>query len=231
MKNIIPIFCITIIIFGCGGGGGSSSSSGGSSSSSTGDNNSPSIDTTPIAFAFTDQSNVKRSALITSSSITVTGINAASAISVTNGEYSIAGGAYTSLAGTVTNGQTVTVQHTSSSSLNANINTTLTIGTISDTFTSTTTNTNNSPIITNTPINYSVIENQLSAFTVSVSDSDNDVISFALSGVDSSKLNIDSSGAITFKSVPDYEAPTDSGSNNIIREIIFCISLTLPGQG
>ena len=62
MKNIIPIFCITIIIFGCGGGGGSSSSSGGSSSSSTGDNNSPSIDTTPIAFAFTDQSKVKRSA-------------------------------------------------------------------------------------------------------------------------------------------------------------------------
>ena len=95
-------------------------------------------DTTPDAFTFTDQTNVALSSTITSNSITVSGINAASAISITGGTYSINGGAYTSSSGTVTNGQTVTVQHTSSASYSTATNTTLTIGGVSDTFTSTT---------------------------------------------------------------------------------------------
>ena len=96
------------------------------------------VDTTPNAFTFTDQTNVALNTVITSNTITVSGINAASAISITSGTYSISGGAYTSTAGTVTNGQTVTVRHTSSASNSTSTNTTLTIGGVSDVFTSTT---------------------------------------------------------------------------------------------
>ena len=95
-------------------------------------------DTTPDAFSFTDQTNVSLSTTISSGAITVSGIDAASAISISGGTYSINGGAYTSSSGTVTNGQTVTVQHTSSASNSTATNTTLTIGGVSDTFTSTT---------------------------------------------------------------------------------------------
>ena len=66
------------------------------------------------------------------------GITSAAAISVTGGEYAINGGSYTSDAGTVENGNTVTVRHTSSASFSTATNTVLTIGGVSDTFTSTT---------------------------------------------------------------------------------------------
>lgn len=95
-------------------------------------------DTTPDQFTFTDQTNVALNTVITSNAITVSGINAASAISVSGGTYSINGGAYTSSSGTVTNGQTVAVRHTSSGSNSTATNTTLTIGGVSDVFTSTT---------------------------------------------------------------------------------------------
>jgi uncharacterized protein (DUF1330 family) len=71
-------------------------------------------DTTPDAFTFTDQTGVALSTVIESAVITVSGINTAAAISITGGEYSINGGAWTSAAGTVANGQTVKVRHTSS---------------------------------------------------------------------------------------------------------------------
>ncbi|HOC60540.1 MAG TPA: fibronectin type III domain-containing protein, partial [Smithellaceae bacterium] len=51
-------------------------------------------DTTPDAFTFTDQTGVALSTVIESAAITVSGINTASAISVTGGEYSINGGAW-----------------------------------------------------------------------------------------------------------------------------------------
>ena len=70
--------------------------------------------------------------------MTVAGINAAAAISVANGQYSVNGGAYTAAAGTVNNGDTVTVQHTSASTNSASVTTTLTIGGVNGTFTSTT---------------------------------------------------------------------------------------------
>lgn len=95
-------------------------------------------DTTPDAFTFVDQSDISLSTLTESAEITVSGINAASAISVTGGEYQINGGAWTSTAGTVTNNQTVKVRHTSSASDSSTTNTVLTIGGVSDTFTTTT---------------------------------------------------------------------------------------------
>jgi hypothetical protein len=95
-------------------------------------------DTTPDQFTFTDQIDVAVSATITSVAITVTGIDAASAITVSGGTYSINGGAFTADAGTVDNGDEVQARHTSSASYVTATNTTVTIGGVSDIFTSTT---------------------------------------------------------------------------------------------
>jgi hypothetical protein len=95
-------------------------------------------DTTPDAFSFTDQTNVARATLTESNAITVAGIDAAAAISVTGGEYQIDGGGWTSGAGTVNNGASVKVRHTSSASYSTATNTVLTIGGVSDTFSTTT---------------------------------------------------------------------------------------------
>jgi MYXO-CTERM domain-containing protein len=96
-------------------------------------------DTTPDAFAFTDQTGVALNSAITSNEITVAGINAAAPISVTDGQYSINGGAFTAAAGTVLAGNTVRVRVTSSATVSTAVNATLTIGGVSDTFTATTT--------------------------------------------------------------------------------------------
>lgn len=96
------------------------------------------VDTVPDAFTFNDVVNATPSTQMVSREITVNGITSPAPISVTGGEYSINGGAYTSAAGTVTNGQAVTVRHTSSALNSTTTNTTLTIGGISDTYSTTT---------------------------------------------------------------------------------------------
>ena len=95
-------------------------------------------DVTPEAFSFTDQADVALNAVIESNVITVTGIEYASPISVTGGEYAIDGGPYTSVAGFVNNLETVKVRQTSSSSYSTTTNATLIIGGVSDTFSVTT---------------------------------------------------------------------------------------------
>jgi hypothetical protein len=95
-------------------------------------------DTTPNSFTFTDQTGIGLSQTVTSNSITVSGITCAASISITGGTYSINGGAYTSAPGTVNNGNTVTVQQTSSGSYSTTTNATLTIGGVSDMFSVTT---------------------------------------------------------------------------------------------
>jgi hypothetical protein len=81
---------------------------------------------------------VALSTVVTSNAITVSGINTAVAISIAGGQYSINGGAYTSAAGTVNNGDTVTVRLTSSGSYSTSVNAILTIGELTDTFVVTT---------------------------------------------------------------------------------------------
>ncbi len=98
----------------------------------------PSDDSTPDQFTFTDQTGVALSTVITSNTITVSGINTAADISITGGEYKIGSGSYTSSSGTVNNSDTVTVQQTSSGSYSTKTNTILTIGGVSDTFSVTT---------------------------------------------------------------------------------------------
>ena len=96
-------------------------------------------DTTPDAFSFVDQTNVALSTTITSAAITVAGINSPADITVTGGTYSVNGGAFTTAAGTVNNGDTVQARHTSSAAVLTVTNTVVTIGGVADTFTSTTT--------------------------------------------------------------------------------------------
>jgi hypothetical protein len=94
----------------------------------------PAPDTTPAQFTFTDQTNVQLSTVITSNTITISGINTAAPISITGGIYSINSGSYTSASGTVSNGNTVTVQLTSSGNYSTKTDATINIGGVSDTF-------------------------------------------------------------------------------------------------
>ncbi len=91
-------------------------------------------DTTPDAFSFTDQTNVELNTLITSTAITVEGMNTAASISITGGEYSINSASFTSAVGSINNGDTVTVRVTSSPGVATTVGTTLIIGGIDDTF-------------------------------------------------------------------------------------------------
>ncbi len=95
-------------------------------------------DRTPNPFSFSAQTGVELSTVVESNSITVSDINKSVAITVTGGEYSIAGGAFTSSAGEVTEGQAVTVRLTSSDSYSTQTSATLTIGGVSGTFSVTT---------------------------------------------------------------------------------------------
>ena len=96
------------------------------------------VDTTPDAFTFTDRTGVALSTEYKSNAITVSGINAASPISVAGGTYSINGAAYTSVSGTVNLSNTVKVRKVSAGTYSTTKSATLTIGGVSDTFSVTT---------------------------------------------------------------------------------------------
>ena len=95
-------------------------------------------DTVPDAFSFVDQNGLATNVTVTSNSIVITGLGASSPISIAGGEYSINGGAFTSLEGLINNNDSVVVHTTSSSIGLTPADTVLTIGGISDTFTVTT---------------------------------------------------------------------------------------------
>ena len=96
-------------------------------------------DTTPDAFVFAAQSGVSLNTTLTSNTVTITGINASTPISVSGGTYSIGcTGTFTGVAGTISNNQSVCVRHTSSAANSTAVTTTLTVGSVSSAFTSTT---------------------------------------------------------------------------------------------
>ncbi|MBN8279918.1 MAG: thrombospondin type 3 repeat-containing protein [Gammaproteobacteria bacterium] len=95
-------------------------------------------DTVADPFAFVDQSGVALGVAATSAPVTITGINQPAPVTVTNGSYSINGGAFTTVAGAVTNGQSIRVRHTSSPAPDTAVDTLLDVGGVTDTFTSTT---------------------------------------------------------------------------------------------
>lgn len=68
----------------------------------------------------------------------------------------------------------------------------------------------------------SVAENQTSAYDANATDADaGSTLSYSISGTDSGLFSIDSStGVVTFLSAPDFEAPTDSGGNNVYDFVV-----------
>lgn len=86
-------------------------------------------DTTPAPFAFTDLPGVRQATLVRSAPVTITGITAPALISIGVGEYSIGcGSTWTRADGTVGNGDTVCVRHTSAPVLDAPVESVLTVG-------------------------------------------------------------------------------------------------------
>lgn len=95
-------------------------------------------DDEPGAFTFTDVTGKNPSTAENSATITVSDINVASPITVSGGKYNINGGAYTSDAGTVSDGDTVSAQITTGSGFSTTYTSTVTIGGVSDAFSATT---------------------------------------------------------------------------------------------
>ncbi len=98
----------------------------------------PATDTTPDAFSFTDVTDADLATVYESNTLTVAGINNSAVVTITGGQYSKNGGAYTSSPGTADNGDTFKVRATSSASNSTAVNVVLTIGGVSDTYTVTT---------------------------------------------------------------------------------------------
>ncbi|WP_342346072.1 cadherin domain-containing protein, partial [Shinella curvata] len=75
---------------------------------------------------------------------------------------------------------------------------------------------NLAPVITSDDV-ISVAENSTAVATITASDDETDTVTFSISGgADASLFAINSkTGALSFKSAPDYEAPKDSGRNNV----------------
>ena len=88
----------------------------------------------PAPFSFIDQTGVASGAVITSNAVTITGIGAAVAVSISgNGtpEFRIAGGAWVTN-GSITDGQTLELRLTSSGAHSTIHSATVTVGTLSD---------------------------------------------------------------------------------------------------
>lgn len=102
-------------------------------------------DTTPDAFSFTDVTGQALNTLITSNTITINGINAGTAVSVSGAgspQISINGGAW-GTSGTITNGQTLAVRLTSANAFSTARTATVDVGGVTDVWSVTTRAANN----------------------------------------------------------------------------------------
>ncbi len=79
----------------------------------------------------------------------------------------------------------------------------------------TVTNVNDAPVIA-AVTQSSMAENGLAAATLTASDEDKNSLTFSLAGgPDQALFNVAANGAVTFKTAPNYEIPTDSNTNNV----------------
>jgi hypothetical protein len=92
------------------------------------------VRTTPDEFSFTARTNVLANSPAISESVAVAGITAPATVSISGGEYSIDGGAFTSQSGNVINGQGIRVRLISSPLAPASKSATLTIGGVTASF-------------------------------------------------------------------------------------------------
>ena len=83
-------------------------------------------------------------------------------------------------------------------------------------------NINQAPTITSgatgTEAENTVITNVV--YQATATDPDGDGITYSLTGTDAAKFAISGSGAVTFLTPPNFEAPTDSGGNNVYDIIV-----------
>lgn len=92
----------------------------------------PPPDSTPDAFTLTNVTDAALSTQYTSNSVVITGINTSATVSITDGEYSINGGAFTSATGSVSNNDNIVVRITSSSGSNTAVTATLDVGWVNE---------------------------------------------------------------------------------------------------
>jgi hypothetical protein len=102
-------------------------------------------DTTPDAFSFTPQTDVPLNTLITSNTITVSGIDTPVKVLISGGEYSVNSGPFTFSPAMVSNGDTITVRQISADSCITTTTVRLTVGIVSGEFSVTTTATDIKP--------------------------------------------------------------------------------------
>lgn len=95
-------------------------------------------DAIPKAFTFTPVTNAALGSVHTSNAVMVAGIDTAAPIAITGGEYSINGGAFTSAASTVTNGQSIAVKAVAPAGTELTQNAVVTIGGVSGNYSITT---------------------------------------------------------------------------------------------
>lgn len=88
-------------------------------------------DAAPDAFTFPAATGVATGTVSTATAQTISGISAAAVVTVTNGEWSKNGGAWTTADGSVVNGDTVNVRQTAALTENTSVVTVLTVGGVS----------------------------------------------------------------------------------------------------
>lgn len=82
----------------------------------------------PADFSFTPATNVALNSIQTSNTVTISGLSCAANISIIGGEYSLNGAAYTSIPGTINNGQTLRLRQTAPSTENTTSTATVKVG-------------------------------------------------------------------------------------------------------
>lgn len=87
-------------------------------------------DTTPNEFSFTPKTQASWNTQYESEQVIIDGINVPVPISITGGEYSIDGGDFVSIEGTISNGQALTVRLTSSTELETQLDAVVSVGDI-----------------------------------------------------------------------------------------------------
>jgi subtilisin-like proprotein convertase family protein len=89
----------------------------------------------------------------------------------------------------------------------------------SDAFKLTVAAVNDAPLITSNGAASSakllLAENKTAVAALKASDPDGDTLAWSLSGADAKLFAVSKAGQLAFKAAPDYEAPKDSGENNI----------------
>ena len=174
-------------------------------------------DITPAAFSFTDVTDAPLSTLTTSNAITITDINDAAPISITGGEYSIDGGAFTNAAGTVNEGQMVVVQAISSNMIVTDVDVLLNVGGVEDTFTISTLDDNEAPVVTvEFPPPATMTDGEVILVRGTSSDVGTAVSSVQVNGIDANTDN----GFANWQ----VEVPLAEGENNLVVSVIDSVA-------